>query len=136
MRVEIRSPLGFLGGERNAHIFWLLSGIPWAELGVAVYSTSWRMRGKCKRLSGRPVSMYYTIAEVTATLGTIGSAAPVNSPNPNRERHVNTKVRFAHFPVPFQCPRGQKRTASVRTEMEERFVFASSTMPFKAMMIF
>lgn len=68
--------------------------------------------------------------------GVISSATPA-TPKPESVCHVSAKVRFAHFPVPLESPRGQRRTVGlVRTEMEERFVFASSTMPSKAMMIF
>ena len=53
-RREIRSPLDYLEGERGiAHIFWQPLHIPWAEVGVAAYSTSWMLRGKCE-VAGPP----------------------------------------------------------------------------------
>lgn len=51
---EIRSSFDYLEGERGiAHIFWLPLHIPWAEVGVEVYSTSWVLRGKCE-VAGPP----------------------------------------------------------------------------------
>lgn len=134
----ITSSLSHLERERT-HVFWLPSYIPWVEVEVVVYLTSWGMRVKCARAPGYPASTHYTIADAAAPrddrLGN-SPAGPRPKPKPKGECHVHVKVRFAHFPVPFQFPRGRRRTTPVRTKMKERFVFASSTMLLKAMMVF
>ena len=82
--------------EKGAtRIFWLLSRIPWAEIAVAEYSASWRMRGKVCEVAGSPVSMDYTIAQVTATRGRSARQLPLRDGSLNLGMGVTWTSKFA-----------------------------------------